>query len=71
MNEPMHRKNKEGFGMQTKASYDDGASKRGTYISKTGKMHCISSNFKSIAYLFCRYFMKTKFPTGSNETQMK
>ena len=30
----------------------------GTYISKTGKMHCISSNFKSIAYLFCRYFTK-------------
>jgi hypothetical protein len=30
----------------------------GIYISKTGKMHCISSNFMSIAYLFCRYFTK-------------
>jgi hypothetical protein len=30
----------------------------GTYISKKGKMHCISSNFTGIAYLFCRYFKK-------------
>jgi hypothetical protein len=59
MNEPMHRKNKKGFGMQTKPPYDDEASKRGgTYISKTGKMHCISSNSTGIAYLFCRYSKK-------------
>ena len=29
MNEPMHRKNKESFGIQTRAPYDDGASRRG------------------------------------------
>jgi hypothetical protein len=29
MNEPMHLKNKEGFGMQIKAPYGDGTSKRG------------------------------------------
>jgi hypothetical protein len=29
MNEPMHQKNKEGFGIQAKAPYDDGASKKG------------------------------------------
>jgi len=32
MNEPMHQKNKEGCGMQTKAPYDDGASERGEPI---------------------------------------
>jgi hypothetical protein len=30
---------------------------RGIYISK-GKMHCISFNFTSITYLFCRYSKK-------------
>jgi hypothetical protein len=32
MKKSMHRKNIEGFGMQTKAPYDDGASKRGGTI---------------------------------------
>jgi hypothetical protein len=44
MNEPMHRKNKEGFGMQTNAPYDDGASKRGDLYFKSSKDACISSN---------------------------
>ena len=40
MNEPIHRKNKEHCGMQTRAPYDDGASKRGgTYISNQVRMH--------------------------------
>ena len=30
----------------------------GSIFQKTGKMHCISSNSTSIAYLFCRYFTK-------------
>jgi hypothetical protein len=34
MNEPMHRKNKEDFGMQTKPPYDDEASKRGDLYFK-------------------------------------
>jgi hypothetical protein len=50
MNESMHRKNKEGFGMQTNAPYDNGASKRGGYISNQVRMfachltpkHCIN-----------------------------
>ena len=40
MNEPMHRKNKESFGIQTRAPYGDGASKRGgTYISNQVRMY--------------------------------
>jgi hypothetical protein len=40
MNEPMYRKNKEGFGIQTKAPYGDGTSKRGgIYISNQIRMH--------------------------------
>jgi hypothetical protein len=58
MNKPMHRKNKEGFGMQTKAPYNNEASKEGDLYFKSGKDACISSNLMSIAYLFCRYFMK-------------
>ena len=47
MNEPMHRKNKESFGMQTRAPYDDGTSKRGGDLYfKSGKDACISSNLK-------------------------
>ena len=46
MNEPMHRKNKESFGMQTRAPYDDGASKRGDLYFKSGKYACISSKKK-------------------------
>ena len=38
MNEPMNGKNKECFGMQTRAPYDDGASKRGGDLYfKSGK----------------------------------
>ena len=39
MNEPIHRKNKESFGIQTRAPYDDGASKGGGYISNQVRMH--------------------------------
>ena len=39
MIELIHRKNKETVGMQTKAPYDDGASKRGGYISNQVRMH--------------------------------
>ncbi|KAJ6978788.1 hypothetical protein NC653_027064 [Populus alba x Populus x berolinensis] len=38
MNEPIHRKNKESFGIQTKAPYDDGASKRGGPIFQIRKI---------------------------------
>jgi hypothetical protein len=34
MNDPIHRKNKKGFGMQTKPPYDDEASKRGNLYFK-------------------------------------
>jgi hypothetical protein len=54
MNEPMHQKNKEGFGMQTKAPYDDGASKRGGLYFKSGKDACMSSNLKALRiFLSC------------------
>jgi hypothetical protein len=44
MNEPMHRKNKESFGMQTKAPKDDESSKRGgTYISNQVRIHAYQS----------------------------
>jgi hypothetical protein len=33
LNELVNQKNKEGFGWQTKAPYDNGASKKGAYIS--------------------------------------
>ena len=47
MNELMHRKNKESFGMQTRAPYDNGTSKRGGDLYfKSGKDACISSNLK-------------------------
>jgi hypothetical protein len=36
MNEPMHGKKKEGFKMQTKAPYGDGASKKGDLYFKLG-----------------------------------
>ena len=54
MNEPMHRKNEESFGIQTRAPYDDGASKRGDLYFKSGKDACISSNLKKkpFAYIF-------------------
>jgi hypothetical protein len=47
MNEPMHRKNKEGFGKQTKAPYGDGTSKGGDLYFKSGKDACMSSNLKA------------------------
>ena len=46
MIELIHRKNKESDGMQTKAPYDDGASKRGGLYFKSGKDACMSSNLK-------------------------
>ena len=56
MNEPMHQKNKESFGIQTRAPYDDGASRRGDLYFKSGKDACISSNLKNknkkIAHIF-------------------
>jgi hypothetical protein len=55
MNEPIHRKNKEGFGMQTKAPYDDGASKRGDLYFKSGKDACMSSNLKALHILVICY----------------
>jgi hypothetical protein len=48
MNEPMHRKNKESSGMQTKAPYDDGSLKRGDLYFKSGKDACMSSNLKAL-----------------------
>ena len=56
MNEPMHQKNKQGFVMQTKAPYDDGASKRGGLYFKSGKDACMSSNVKTLHIFFicCR-----------------
>jgi len=50
MNEPMHQKNKQGFGMQTKAPYDDGASKRGGYISSQIRMHACHLTSKHYIY---------------------
>jgi hypothetical protein len=53
MKEPMHRKNIEGFRMQTKAPYDDGASKRGgTYILNQVRMHACHLTSKH-----CTYFL--------------
>ena len=52
MNESMHRKNKEGFGMQTNAPYDNGASKRGDLYFKSGKDACMSSNLKTLHQIF-------------------
>ena len=46
MNELIHRKNKESVGMQTKAPYNDGVSKRGDLYFKSGKDAYISSNLK-------------------------
>jgi hypothetical protein len=47
----MHRKNKESFGMQTKAPYDDGSSKRGGLYFKSGKDACMPSNLKVLHIL--------------------
>ena len=56
MNEPIHRKNKESFGMQTKAPYEDGASKRGgTYISNQVRMHACHLTSKKKKNI-CTYF---------------
>ena len=57
MNEPMHWKNKESFGIQTRAPYDDGASKGGDLYFKSGKDACISSNLKNIYIYICTYFL--------------
>ena len=52
MNEPMHRKNKESFGIQTRAPYDDGASKKGgTYISNQVRMHAYNLTLKKKNHL--------------------
>ena len=59
MNEPMHRKNKESFGIQTRAPYNDGASKGGDLYFKSGKDACISSNLKKkniYIYIFAHIF---------------
>jgi hypothetical protein len=55
MNEPMHQKNKKGFGMQTKAPFDDGASKRGDLHFTSGKDACMSSNLKALHILVICY----------------
>ena len=65
MNESMHRKNKEGFGMQTNAPYDNGASKRGDLYFKSGKDACMSSNLKSLHTYFL--VMTEKSSTKSSE----
>jgi hypothetical protein len=38
--------------MQTKAPYDDGASKKGDLYSKSGKNACMSSNLKTLHNCF-------------------
>jgi hypothetical protein len=52
MDKPVNQKDKEGFGMQTKASYDDGTSKKGDLYSKSGKNACMSSNLKTLHNCF-------------------
>ena len=52
MNELMHQKKKERFGIQTRAPYDDGASKRGgTYISNQVRMHACHLTLKKKKHL--------------------
>jgi len=48
----MHRKDKEGFGMQTKAPYDDGSSKGETYISHQVRMHACHLTSKHCTFLW-------------------
>jgi hypothetical protein len=55
MNEPRHQKNKESFGMQTKAPYDDGSSKGGDLYFTSGKEACMSSNLKALHILVICY----------------
>ena len=66
MNEPMHRKNKESFGIQTRAPYDDGASKGGDLYFKSGKDACMSSNLKKKKHLHIFLNCYRKIP---NEVQ--
>ena len=56
MNEPMHRKSKESFGIQTRAPYDDGASKGGGYISNQVRMHAYHLTSKKKKNI-CTYFL--------------
>ena len=64
MNEPMHRKNKEGFGMQTKPPYDDEASKRGGPIFQK-QVRCIAYHLTSRALHICfADIPRNKIPTG-------
>ena len=52
MDKPVDQKDKEGFGMQTKAPYDDGTSKKGELYSKSGKNACMSFNLKTFHNCF-------------------
>ena len=57
MNEPRHQENKESFGMQTRAPYDDGTSKKGDLYFKSGKDACMSSNLKAL-HIFLNCYRK-------------
>ena len=61
MNESMHRKNEESFGIQTRAPYDDGASKRGgPIISNQVRMHAyhLTSKKKNHLHIFLNCYRK-------------
>ena len=65
MNE-LAQKNKEDFGQQTKAPYDDGTAKRGDLYFKPGKGAYMSSHLIALHKYFFKLLQK-KFSIKSNK----